>query len=63
MKSMIKIALALAVFAGSAAACAHASCGPMSSGAPKVGMKITKRWQLHDGCHSRYAQMLGKPCH
>jgi hypothetical protein len=60
MKSMIRIALALTVFAGSVSA--QAACGPMP-GAPKPGVKITKRWQLHDGCHSRYAQMLGKPCH
>lgn len=62
MKSMIKIALALAVFASSATAYAHTSYGPTSVAARKTGVKITKR-QLHDGCHSRYAQMLGKPCH
>ncbi|WP_441237148.1 hypothetical protein [Bradyrhizobium sp. 930_D9_N1_4] len=61
MKSIVRIALVLAVFAGSVPA--DAACGPMSSSAPKAGVKITKRWQLHDGCHSRYAQMLGKPCH
>ena len=57
MKSIVAIALALSIFAASAAAQAQTSC------APKAGPKITKRWQLHDGCHSRYAQMLGKPCH
>ena len=57
MKSIVAIALALSIFAASAAAQAQTSC------APKTGLKITKRWQLHDGCHSRYAQMLGKPCH
>ena len=57
MKSIVTIALALSIFAASVAAQAQTSC------APKAGLKITKRWQLHDGCHSRYAQMLGKPCH
>lgn len=60
MKFIAKIALALFVFAGSISA--QAACGPMS-GAPKAGTKIVKKWHLHDGCHSRYAQMLGKPCH
>jgi hypothetical protein len=40
---------------------AQSSNAPIS--APKAGAKITKKSQLHDGCHSRYAQMLGKPCH
>jgi hypothetical protein len=57
MKSVVTIALALAIFAGSVAAQAQTSC------APRAGQKITKKWQLHDGCHSRYAQMLGRPCH
>ncbi|RZN05044.1 hypothetical protein CWO91_30740 [Bradyrhizobium genosp. SA-3] len=61
MKSVLKIVVALAIFAGSASAQAQASNTPMSSGAPKVGAKTTKK--LHDGCHSRHAQMLGKPCH
>jgi hypothetical protein len=39
-----------------------ASAAPMTSSPPKT-IKVTKRWQLHDGCHSRYAQMQGKPCH
>lgn len=63
MKSIVKIALALFVFAGSVPAQAQTLNAPMSWCAPKVGAKITKRWQLHDGCHSRYAQMRGKPCH
>jgi hypothetical protein len=57
MKSIVTIALALAIFAGSVAAQAQTSC------APRAGQKITKKWQLHDGCHSRHAQMLGRPCH
>ncbi|QPF94096.1 hypothetical protein [Bradyrhizobium commune] len=63
MKSVVRIALALAIFAGTVAAQTQASAAAMNSCAPKAGLKITKRWQLHDGCHSRYAQMLGKPCH
>ncbi len=58
MKSVLKFALALSIFAGTVAA----SAAPMTSCPPKP-LKVTKRWQLHDGCHSRYAQMLGKPCH
>ena len=58
MKSVLKFALAFAIFAG---ALAQASAAPITECAPKV--KITKRWQLHDGCHSRYAQMRGRPCH
>ncbi|RXG97538.1 MULTISPECIES: hypothetical protein [Bradyrhizobium] len=63
MKSVLKIVVALAIFVGSASTQAQTSNTPISSGAPKVGAKITKKSQLHDGCHSRYAQMLGKPCH
>jgi hypothetical protein len=61
MKSFVRIALALSIFVGLASA--QASAASMTSCPPKAGVKITKRWQLHDGCHSRYAQMLGKPCH
>jgi hypothetical protein len=61
MKSVLKFALALSIFVGLVAA--QASAASMTSCPPKPGIKITKRWQLHDGCHSRYAQMLGKPCH
>ena len=60
MKSVLKFALALSIFVGLVA---RASAASMTSCPPKPGIKITKRWQLHDGCHSRYAQMLGKPCH
>lgn len=60
MKSIATIVLALCVLAGSAAA---QSANTPTSAAPKAGAKITKNSQLHDGCHSRYAQMLGKPCH
>lgn len=63
MKSIIRIALALSVFAGSMSAHAQISNAATSSGTLKAGAKITKRSQLHDGCHSRYAQMRGKPCH
>jgi hypothetical protein len=27
------------------------------------GANITKKSQLHDGCHGHYAKMLGRPCH
>jgi len=60
MKSVLKFALALPILVGLVA---QASAASMTSCPPKPGIKITKRWQLHDGCHSRYAQMLGKPCH
>jgi hypothetical protein len=60
MKSVLRFALALSIFTGLLAA--QASAAPMTSDAPKT-VKITKKWQLHDGCHSRYAQMRGKPCH
>jgi hypothetical protein len=69
MKPVFKIALALSVFAGSLTAQAQTSNAPMTSSAqmtssaPKPGPKITKKSQLHDGCHSRAAQMAGKPCH
>ena len=58
MKSALKFALALSIFVGvvTAQASAASSCPPKT-------LKITKRWQLHDGCHRRHAQMLGKPCH
>jgi hypothetical protein len=59
MKSIIKIALVLAVFAGSVPT--QAAYGQAPSDMPKA--KITKRPQLHDGCHRRFAQMQGKPCH
>jgi hypothetical protein len=58
MKSVLKFALALSIFASTVAA----SAAPVTSFPPKT-IKVTKRWQLHDGCHSRYAQMRGKPCH
>ena len=62
MKSILKIALALSVLAGSVSAQAQISNAATASGAPKVGAKVTKKSQLHDGCLSRYAQMIGKPC-
>jgi hypothetical protein len=55
MKSILKAALMLSLFTCSISA--HAQM-PSPSGA-----KITKKSQLHDGCHSHYAKMLGKPCH
>ncbi|WP_445216415.1 hypothetical protein ACKWRH_29780 [Bradyrhizobium sp. Pa8] len=63
MKAILKIALALSVLAGSVSAQAQISNTATASGGPKVGAKVTKKSQLHDGCHSRYAQMIGKPCH
>ncbi len=57
MKSICKVALVLSIFTCSISAHAQA---PTPS---KAGPKITKKFQLHDGCHSRFAQMLGKPCH
>jgi hypothetical protein len=63
MKSVVRIALALSIFAGSVSAQAQTSTAPTTWGPLKPGSKITKKWQLHDGCHSRYAQMRGKPCH
>jgi hypothetical protein len=58
MKSMIRIVLALAVLAGSVSM--PATYGQALSGASKA--KVTKGPRLHDGCHSRYAQMRGRPC-
>jgi hypothetical protein len=55
MKSILKVALLLSLFTCSISA--HAQT-PSSS-----GTKITKKSQLHDGCHGHYAKMLGKPCH
>ena len=62
MRSIATIVLALSVLAGSPSVQAQSANTPTST-APKAGAKITKKSQLHDGCHSRYAQMLGKPCH
>jgi hypothetical protein len=63
MKSVLKFALALTIFAGALATQAQTSAEAMASCTLKAGEKITRKCQLHDGCHSRYAQMLGKPCH
>jgi hypothetical protein len=57
MKSICKVALVLSIFTYSISAHAQA---PTPS---KAGLKITKKSQLHDGCHGRFSQMLGKPCH
>ena len=57
MKSIFKVALVLSIFTCSISA--HAQTPPPW----KAGPKITKKSQLHDGCHSRFAQMSGKPCH
>jgi hypothetical protein len=57
MKSIFRVALVLSIFTCSMSAQAQTST-PW-----KAGLKITKKSQLHDGCHSRFAQMLGKPCH
>jgi hypothetical protein len=62
MKAILKIALALSVLSGSVPAQAQISNAATASGAPKVGAKVTRKSQLHDGCHSRHAQMIGKPC-
>jgi len=56
MKSIFKVALVLSFFTCSISA--HAQTPTPS----KVGAKVTKKSQLHDGCHSRSAQMSGKPC-
>ena len=60
MKSVLKFALALTIFAG---ALAQTSAEAMASCTLRVGEKITRKCQLHDGCHSRHAQMVGRPCH
>ncbi|MFK4506226.1 hypothetical protein LPJ38_30945 [Bradyrhizobium daqingense] len=62
MRSIVTIVLALSLLSGSPSVQAQSANTPTSA-APKAGVKITKKSQLHDGCHSRYAQMLGKPCH
>ena len=62
MRSIATIVLALSVLAGSPSVQAQSANTPTYA-APQAGAKITKKSQLHDGCHSRYAQMLGKPCH
>jgi hypothetical protein len=57
MKSMFKVALALLLVACSISA--HAQT-PLIA---KMGARITKKSQLHDGCHSAHAKMVGRPCH
>lgn len=61
MNSILKVALTLVIFASSVSA--YAQTPTNSKSAPKAGTTITKKSQLHDGCHSRRAQMSGKPCH
>jgi|1186.fasta_scaffold21389_2 hypothetical protein len=62
MKSIFKVTLALAFFACSIPVHAQTPTATKTTSAPKAGAKITKKSQLHDGCHSRAAQMSGKPC-
>jgi hypothetical protein len=57
MKSIFQIALVLSLITYSISAYA------LTPAPVKTGAKITRKSQLYDGCHSRYAQMLGKPCH
>lgn len=54
MKSIFSIVLVLSVIACSMSAQAATSKAKSS--------KVTSSTQLHDGCHSRYAQMQGRPC-
>jgi hypothetical protein len=56
MKVIFKVALAVAILASSVSAHAQAPTGTSkTSSAPK-------KQRMHDGCHSRAAQMSGKPC-
>ncbi|MFQ3455399.1 MULTISPECIES: hypothetical protein [Bradyrhizobium] len=63
MKSIFRIALALAIFAGSTATYAQTSTTQKAATGQKGAAKNAKRTSMHDGCHSRAAQMSGKPCH
>ncbi|UFZ03426.1 hypothetical protein LQG66_30035 [Bradyrhizobium ontarionense] len=56
MKSIFKVALALSLFTCSISAYAQT---PLTS---KLGAKVTKKSQLHDGCHNAHAKMVGRPC-
>ncbi|GLH81245.1 hypothetical protein SSBR45G_61540 [Bradyrhizobium sp. SSBR45G] len=55
MRSVFKVALALALLTAASSAYAQTRCYPVP--------KTIKKWQLHDGCHSAYAKMKGRPCH
>ena len=63
MKSFFVIALGLAFSVCSVSAYAQTSQAapkPGATTAQKTGASAPKR--MHDGCHSRAAQMSGKPC-
>jgi hypothetical protein len=57
MKFILKVALALILFTSPLTAFAQSQPpATKSSNAPKA------KARMHDGCHSRAAQMAGKPC-
>jgi hypothetical protein len=62
MKLIFTVALALAISAGSVTSFAQSAPAPTKSASKSRAPTVTK-YQMHDGCHSRAAQMSGKPCH
>jgi hypothetical protein len=62
MKLFFAVALTVAVSVSSFSAYAQTPPTATKAAAPKAAPAM-KKSKLHDGCHSRAAQMSGKPCH
>jgi hypothetical protein len=62
MKLFFAVVLTVAISVCSFSAYAQTSSTAPKAAPPKAAPAM-KKSKLHDGCHSRAAQMSGKPCH